>query len=233
MNALLRAVYDTAVFGYRLELVFKLGDVFHGQNSDRDYLISFTGIADNNSVDSGTAWSGNISEVGHANGSTTGLLTRDARTLGGLVLAAEIIYDADDDGDFDDCSVNGGTDQDYNVLLYIGAMDAPDCTTDAQCVDCDDCTRDYCLPGDPLANGVGCVNYESLFADIFPPPFGDGIVDVDDLLCLLAAFANILDCPLADISPCPLGAGQFVDVDDLILMLGAFANEPSCCDFMR
>lgn len=61
------------------------------------------GVADSNSVSSGTAWSGNISETGHL-----GVLpvpdvpTRDATTLGGIVLNVSMIYDANNDLEYND-----------------------------------------------------------------------------------------------------------------------------------
>ncbi len=123
-TGLLRAVYDPATFGYELELVFKLGDVFHGQNSDRDYMVTFVGIADSNSVASETMWSQNISESAHLGLDPATIEPADPRTLGGIVLAAEIVYDADQDGDFEQpCTgATGEQDQDYNVLLYIGSV---------------------------------------------------------------------------------------------------------------
>ncbi|MED5330418.1 MAG: hypothetical protein VX916_03920 [Planctomycetota bacterium] len=117
--ALLRAVYDPATFSYRLELVLEPGNVFHGPNSNTDYQIRFMQIADSNSVSSGSAWSGNISSVGHNSANTANLSTEDPRTLGGLVLSIGITYDMNADGDFTTC-FNGGVDQDYTVLMYIG-----------------------------------------------------------------------------------------------------------------
>ena len=95
------------------------GSVFHGENSDRDYMISHLSIADGNSVDSASAWSGNISRIAHAGLGVADLLPEDPRGLGGLVIGANIIYDMNDDGDFTPCGF-GGVDEDYDVLLYIG-----------------------------------------------------------------------------------------------------------------
>lgn len=121
-TGLVRAVYDPASFSYELDLVLRTGDSFAGQNSDRDWLITFLDIADSNSVSSGTAWSGNISGQAHGGLSTAGLDTADARTLGGMVLSASVLYDVDDDGSFDSCfsSTTPGVDQPFNTLLYLG-----------------------------------------------------------------------------------------------------------------
>lgn len=118
-TGLVRAVYDPANFAWELDLVMKTGDIFHGENSDRDYLVTFIGIADGNSVSSGSAWSQNISDVAHGAMDPSGLDTNDSRALGGIVISAGIIYDTNGDGDFTDC-VDLGVDEDYNVLLYIG-----------------------------------------------------------------------------------------------------------------
>lgn len=127
-TALLRAVYNPTTFSYQLELVLEVGSVFHGQNSDTDYQIRFLGIADSGSVDSGTMWSGNAAR-GPLNGlNSAGLAPRDPRNLGGLVLAAEIVYDVNGDGDFIKVTGGGGDplseDQEYNVLLYVGPYSA-------------------------------------------------------------------------------------------------------------
>lgn len=127
-SGLLRAVYDPVNFCYTLELVFINRDVFAGMNSLRPWQISFLAIADSDSVNSGTAWSQNISDVPHMsnmaylNGPASGQsppTEADPRSLGGLVINAEITYDHDLNGQFDPLA---GADQDYQVLLYIGAL---------------------------------------------------------------------------------------------------------------
>ncbi|MEK6675878.1 MAG: hypothetical protein AABZ47_09525, partial [Planctomycetota bacterium] len=55
---------------------------------------------------------------------------------------------------------------------------------------------------------------------------GSGVVDVDDLIILLVAFAtNTAGAP--DLLPC--ATNDLVDVDDLVGFLGAFAGEPYPC----
>ncbi|MGD8453786.1 MAG: hypothetical protein PVJ57_18385 [Phycisphaerae bacterium] len=125
-SALIRGVYDPAAFGYRLELILELGDTFEGANSGREWTISFMGIADSNSVSSGTCWSSNISETGHLGlPPAADLPTEDPRSLGGLILNVDIVYDVDADGDFDDPTSSYGdptsADESYQVALYIGA----------------------------------------------------------------------------------------------------------------
>lgn len=123
-TALIRAVYDKDNFGYDLERVVQQGFIFRGQNSNRDWQIGFVAIADSNSIDSGTAWSQNISGVAVGNEDPATLDPVDPRTLGGMVFAAEIAYDFDDDDtiDFDCNDATPTADQDYRVVLYVGAV---------------------------------------------------------------------------------------------------------------
>ncbi|MEM1183505.1 MAG: GC-type dockerin domain-anchored protein [Planctomycetota bacterium] len=115
-SALIRAVYNPDSFTYELELVVELGQEFTGVNSGVAYQITFMGIADNNSISSGTMFSGNVSKDSY-NG-FTGLDPVDSRTNGGVVMNAEITYDTNNDGDFDDTL----GDESYGALMYIGNL---------------------------------------------------------------------------------------------------------------
>ncbi|MCY2958636.1 MAG: hypothetical protein NTY35_00565 [Planctomycetota bacterium] len=129
---LFRSVWQPSPASYRLELVLAQGDVFRGQNSTRDYVISFLTLNDSDSISTGSAWSGNIAEVADRGMSTVGLATDDARTLGGIVVSASIVYDNNADGQFVRSTGTNGTpgspDEDYNVLLYVAA--SADCDND-------------------------------------------------------------------------------------------------------
>ena len=126
-SALIRAVYDPATFSYSLEEVLSLGNVVSGVNSGTDYQISFMGIADDNSVSSGTFFSGNVNELAWNNVNRANLDPADPQTNGGVVVNVEITYDSNGDGMFDP---NLG-DEEYNVLLYVGYYaDGPDCPCD-------------------------------------------------------------------------------------------------------
>jgi len=129
---LVRAVYDPATFSYKLELVFKEGDVYPGLNSGRNWQIRFLQVGiTNGAVAPGTAWSNNISSASDRLVSTVGMPTSDPRTLGGMVIHASIIYDINQDAQFIRQVGTGGDpsspDQDYEVLLYVGA--SRDCNT--------------------------------------------------------------------------------------------------------
>jgi subtilisin-like proprotein convertase family protein len=90
------------------------------------------------------------------------------------------------------------------------------CLALEDCQDNDPCTVDACVKG---------VCFNPWY------PYGDmdhtGVVDVDDISCLVAGFANWSSCPGADIYPCvPEGA---IDVDDLLAGIGAYAGIDPCC----
>lgn len=110
--------------GWRLELLLELGSTTKGRNSTYDYQIQFMGVADSNSVSSGTLWSGNVTNEnwnkhtpGFLNTAPGGSGREDNRALGGMIVSVSITYDRDRDGVFDDAL---GVDEDYNVALWVG-----------------------------------------------------------------------------------------------------------------
>lgn len=119
---LIRAVYNPTNFSYELELLAKVGDIVLGADSNTRYRISNFQIADSNSIDSATLYSGNVAENAHMSINNSRLSPRDPRNLGGLVIGARVVYDVDGDGDFFSCENGGPADQGYSVLLYIGAV---------------------------------------------------------------------------------------------------------------
>ncbi|MFG0258152.1 MAG: hypothetical protein ACF8GE_09645 [Phycisphaerales bacterium JB043] len=133
-TALVRAIYDPVAFSFEVEKIFDVGNVFTSQNTGLDYQLRFIGIADNNSISSGTQFSHNMVQGALADGPAglaNGLAQDDPTNLGGLVISAGIIYDANSDGSFDDpTTVPGSQDQEYNVLLYIGSGVNPPCPAD-------------------------------------------------------------------------------------------------------
>ena len=56
--------------------------------------------------------------------------------------------------------------------------------------------------------------------------YGNGTADIDDLLCLLAGFANFADCSAGDIFPC--GGNGIIDIDDVVGGLIAFTGTSNC-----
>jgi hypothetical protein len=67
-----------------------------------------------------------------------------------------------------------------------------------------------------------------LFGDVAPPGVGNGIVNLDDILCVLGGFANASACPDADLMPC--GGHSIVNLDDILAVLGAFSGNAACPD---
>ncbi|MCC6229694.1 MAG: hypothetical protein IT432_10745 [Phycisphaerales bacterium] len=170
-TALIRAVYNGASFCWDLELVLELGKTFDGKNSNTPWQVQFMEVADSNSVASGTFFSSNLLPSAWNNTNFGEVPNSSSTNLGGLVLGAKIVYDADNDGDFSDPTSSSGDplshDEAYNVLLYIGNMDKR-------------CPADF--------NGDGFVN--ALDYDAFASAFemGDGAADVN-----YDGFSNALD----------------------------------------
>ncbi len=174
-NALIRGVYDAGTFSWDLELVFRLGDTFTGANSGTDYTITFLSIADNDSVSSGTFFSGNVLESTWNGTDTTGLPTSDPRHTGGVVVSAQIAYNT------------APVEEQYNVLLFVSpvAEDATPCPGDINnsgAVDGGDLLillNDFGNGpngnGNPIGNPGADLN-------------GDGVVNGTDLLILLNGF---------------------------------------------
>ena len=121
-----------------------------------------------------------------------------------------------------------------------------DCLVDGHCEDNELCTDNACVAGacqfppnaapcndlnwcthDDVCEGGVCsgIPGSPLYGDVAPVP-GDGVVDVDDLVCCLSGFAVTADCPQADIQPCV--PDSTIDVDDLLALLEAFATNYLC-----
>ncbi len=179
-SALLRATYNPSTFCYDLELVMELGDTFSGANSGLRYQIQFMEIADSNSISSGTMCSGNGTQGAWNNLDPTSFAsTSDPRALGGLVLAAKIVYDVDQDNDFDDPTRTNGDptspDEAYYALLYIGNTSHG-------------CFSDY--DGNGFVNGDDFDNFTAAFiaGDGAADVDGNGFVNGDDFDSYTAAF---------------------------------------------
>ena len=184
---LFRAVYDATNFSYKLELVLKEGQVFSGRNSGKNYTVDFITLNDANSINSGTAWSGNIMESSYLNTSTVGLTTDDPRTLGGVLVSARIIYDNDSDGQYLLASANpGSVDEDYRVLLFV--TPGTDCNQNGIP---DDREIADGLVGDTNANGV--------------PDTCEGLIGT--VYCLGDGVAPHTACPCGNNSPTLDNAG--------------------------
>jgi len=182
-NALFRAVYDEATFSYRLELVLELGSVFVGRNSGLPWQIQFLSIADSNSIDSASMFSGNGTSHTWNNVPLANLTNDDPRTNGGIVLQASIAYDVDGDGTFDNA---GGIDEEYNALLFIG------CTAPEGPQPCND--ADFAEPFGTL-DFFDVLAFLQAFSNQDPAADinSDGLWDFFDVLAFLQAFSA--GCP--------------------------------------
>jgi hypothetical protein len=80
---------------------------------------------------------------------------------------------------------------------------------------------------DILTKSFDCISCQ-LHGDVAPvgPPAGNCIVNLDDILCLLAGFANAANCRSGDIAPC--GGNGIINLDDILSGLGAFAGSYAC-----
>ena len=164
-DCLVRAVYDPTGFDYRCELVLAEGDVVRGLNSGRNYEIQFLQISGSSGGSPSAPWSQNVSQHAYNGQATAGLTPAGTETLGGIVVAASVIYDIDQDGDYDTQSFDPlSDDQDYQVLLYVTS--AKDCNQngvpddidieDGNSIDADlDGIPDECGAGSPFCFGDG------------------------------------------------------------------------------
>lgn len=180
-SGLVRAVYDAATFSYTLELVMSVGDVFHGENSDTDYMISFLSIADSNSASSGTMFSGNMIQSSWNDADVSGLDASDSQTLGGLAVVADITYDLQGDGIYNDPTSSNfdpsfPADESYQVLMYIGNTVGDECAAD--------------FNGDGTVNTLDFLAFLNAFSAGDPSADfnGDGTVNTLDFLAFLNAF---------------------------------------------
>ena len=172
-TGLFRAIYDEAAFGYRLELVLRLGDTFLGANSATPYTVTFLGIADSNSISSGTFFSGNVMESPWTGAQGPIADTADPANTGGVVINAEITYTTD-----------SGVSEDYNTLLFVSPI-APAVIP---------CPED--INGDGVVNGADISNILNAFgnagANLPEDINGDGVVNGADISNILNAFGP---CP--------------------------------------
>jgi hypothetical protein len=185
---LIRAVYNPTTFCYELERVLDVGQPFMGENSGLRYQVRFLSISDGDSVDSATLWAANTTQRAWNNSDPAQFAPADPQTLGGLVLQAQIVYDAGDrnggstpDGNFDVITGSApqfpnSRDENYNVLLYIGNVTTAGCAAD--------------FNGDNQVDFFDYLDFAAAFdAEDESADFnGDNQVDFFDYLDFVAAF---------------------------------------------
>lgn len=92
-----------------------------------------------------------------------------------------------------------------------------ECSVSTDCDDLDVCTFDACADGQ-------CSHDFTVYGDVN----GMGVVDLDDILCVLAGFEALGNCPNADIWPSCTGNG-LIDMDDILSVIAAFGGADPCC----
>ena len=122
-TGLVRGNFNASTNAYQLELLASLGDVIAGANSARNYQIQFMGVADADSVDSGSIFSGSSVQDAIAGSPGAQAAYGSPMSLGALAFKAKIVYDINNDGFYADPSGSGGgstsPDQAYNVIMVI------------------------------------------------------------------------------------------------------------------
>ncbi len=164
-TALLRAVYDPANFSYELELVMMTGDIFFGQNTGLNWILTDLRLTDSDSIDSGSLWSGNVTDDAFLGYNPAAFAPADSRTLGGLVIQGRILYDADPNGMFEgDCVTDGSLDEEYRVMLYVGSTQESGYRTyGTACAGSGGFTPIMTMDGYPAANQEICFRIENGF----------------------------------------------------------------------
>jgi len=180
--ALIRGVYNPASFCYQLEVLLEQGMTFVGANSARNYRLAWIGLADEDSIASSSLWSGNVASEPWAGSTQTSQLPTSApQHLGGLALSARIVYDRDQNGQFNDPTSVGGVqsspDEAYNVVLYVGnitpvgpSCDSIDFNNDGSSFDPTDIdafisvfSEGPCVPANATCNDIDFNNDGSVF----------------------------------------------------------------------
>jgi hypothetical protein len=77
-------------------------------------------------------------------------------------------------------------------------------------------------PGSPC---VLTITACAVYGDVAQPL--NGIVNIDDIICILNGFGNFATCLLGDIAPC--GGNGIIDLNDILAVLAAFSGNDPCC----
>jgi hypothetical protein len=137
----------------------------------------------------------------------------------------------------------GVTCDDLNSCTSDSCDDVIGCTNDGTGVtdSCDDsnaCTVNDSCQGDLAGTCAGTFHCR-LFGDVFPqgPPQGNCVIDLDDILQVLAAFGDSDPCtnfPGNNLFPCGQACPPgIVDLDDILEVLASFSEDFGCphpCD---
>lgn len=106
--------------------------------------------------------------------------------------------------------------------IFTGFEAIFECLCTTPCTNHVDCDPGVCHCGRCFADGscaLGTVRYGELT--------GNGIVNLDDILCVLTGFSNFSACRNGDIAPGCSG-DQAITIDDILAILAAFAGANPC-----
>lgn len=196
-SALIRAVYNPDTFTYDLELVAEFGDRILGKNSLTRYSIGgFVFAASNNATSPSTFFSSSVAPYADRNMNISTAITNgevatwgsagavvDPRSLGGLVLGGNFLYDVDGDDQFQDPSGTSPTnpasvDEQYSGLFYINFRS---------------CDADY--NGDTFVDDMDFVIFSQAynnFLDTFGDLNFDSVTDDSDFVLFAQAYDQFL-----------------------------------------
>jgi hypothetical protein len=157
---LFRAVTTTGGYpagGYQLELMLSTGQSIAGPNSGRTYTVTSLTLSDQNSVASGTLFSGSLLQ--DLDPKTRPARDTSIRTFGGLAVNAVVTYD------------NAGTPEAYDAVLFVGPAEGLECPADFNASGTVELTDIFnflnaWFTGNPLAdfNRNGSVELTDIFA---------------------------------------------------------------------
>ncbi len=92
------------------------------------------------------------------------------------------------------------------------------CLLPSQCLDGSACTHDFCEDDFCAYSPVEYGNVDGA---------GSALPNLDDILCAIAGFANINNCPNADLQPNCMGDNS-ITIDDILAVLSAFTGADPC-----
>jgi len=196
-SALIRGVYNPTTFTYDLELVAEFGDRILGKNSLTNYSIGgFVFAASNNATSPSTFFSSSVAPYADRNMNINNAIAQgditswgsngaviDPRTLGGLVLGGNFLYDTNGDNSYQDPSGASPTnpnspDEQYSGLFYLNFRS---------------CDADF--NGDTFVDDADFVIFANAYNNLIDT-FGDlnfdSLTDDSDFVIFAAAYDQLI-----------------------------------------
>jgi hypothetical protein len=85
---------------------------------------------------------------------------------------------------------------------------------------------DFCTLNDVCSQEICAGTYTSMVFGELVTDLTPGVVEVEDLMCMVFGFAYLAWCPQGDIEPC--GGDGDIDVDDLVFIVAAYMGIYYC-----